>query len=86
MISQFKKILDFDLVKASIIYFVLGAATIIIALAWNNAFTNMINKYFPNKDSNVFSQFLYAFLLTFSFIVLFVIFIGKEKLEKKFII
>ena len=31
------------------------------------------NKYFPNKDSNVLSQFLYAFLLTFSFILLFIL-------------
>ncbi len=77
-------ILDIELIRSTIVYFILGAATIIIAIAWNNAFTNMINQYFPNKNTNVFVQFLYAFLLTFSIVLLLTLLIGKDSLKKRF--
>lgn len=76
--------LDIQLLKSTVVYFILGAATIIIAISWNNAFTNMINQYFPNKESNVFSQFLYAFTLTSMIVLFLTFFIAKETLQKRF--
>ena len=61
---------DYMFLKQILVYFLLGGFTIILALAWNTAFTNMIQKYVPNKHSNVSGQFLYAFILTIVFVVI----------------
>ncbi len=75
---------DNDLFKKIISYFLLGGFTIIIALAWNTAFTNMIQKYFPNKESNVPGQFIYALVLTLIFVIITTFFMDKTTIQKYF--
>ena len=77
-----QKIIDLEYMKMSIAYFVLGGATIIIALAWNNAFNALINTYFPNKDNSVKGHFLYATILTLSTILILSSILGKERFSQ----
>jgi len=62
--------IDKNLFKKAITYFLLGSFTIVIALAWNNAFTSFIQTYLPNKEHNVLGQFTYALTLTIIFIII----------------
>ena len=76
------QVLDINYIKMSIAYFVLGGATIVIALAWNNAFNALINTYFPNRDNSVKGYFLYATILTLSTILILTAVIGKESFSQ----
>jgi len=71
---------DIKIVKKTMIYFLTGSMTLIIALSWNSAFANFIEKIFPNKPSNIAGHFLYAIILTFIFTVLTISFIDSEYL------
>lgn len=73
--------IDKNLIKKALTYFFFGSFTIIIALAWNNAFTSFIQTYFPNKEHNVVGQFTYAFILTILFIVFANIFFDRTVFE-----
>ncbi len=73
--------IDKNLFKKTINYFLFGSFTIIIALAWNNAFTSLIQTYLPNKEHNVVGQFTYALLLTFIFILIASLFFDKNSFE-----
>lgn len=75
------RIIDKNLFKKAITYFFFGSFTIIIALAWNNAFNVMIQNYFPNKEHNMIGQFSYALILTVIFIIFANIFFDKDSIE-----
>jgi uncharacterized membrane protein (DUF106 family) len=69
---------DIKKVKKSMIYFLTGSMTLIIALSWNSAFANFIEKFFPNKPTNIAGHFIYAIILTLIFTVLTIYFIDSE--------
>jgi len=73
--------IDKQLFKKAIVYFLLGSFTIVIALAWNNAFTALIQTYLPNKEHNIVGQFTYALTLTIIFIVISSLFIERSTFE-----
>jgi uncharacterized membrane protein (DUF485 family) len=73
--------IDNNLIKNAFTYFFFGSFTIIIALAWNNAFTSFIQTYLPNKEHNVIGQFTYAFVLTIIFIIFANTFFDKSFFE-----
>ncbi len=71
---------NIKIIKQTMIYFLIGAATLIIALSWNDAFTNLIQKIFPNKSTNVIGHFLYATILTLVFTILTITLVDPEYL------
>ena len=73
--------IDKQLFKKAITYFLLGSFTIVIALAWNSAFTALIQTYLPNKEHNIIGQFTYALILTIVFIVVSSMFIERSTFE-----
>lgn len=77
--EQMKNMFDLEYIKISIIYFILGGTTIVIALAWNNAFNALINTYFPNKNNSVLGHFIYAIILTLSTVLILSSILGKER-------
>jgi hypothetical protein len=71
--------------KRTLIYFLMGSFALVIALAWNTAFTNMIQKIFPqNKKLNITGQFIYALTLTIVFVSFSILLVGKI-VEKEFL-
>jgi len=73
--------MDNSLFKKAIFYFLFASFTITISLSWNDAFTSFIQYYFPNKQHNIIGKFIYAFILTISFIIIANIFADKSLLE-----
>jgi hypothetical protein len=63
------------------VYFIIGGITLVIALSWNTAFSNLIQKLFPNKSTNIIGHFLHAIILTLIFIVLSLILIEPSYLS-----
>lgn len=61
-----------------------GALTFIAGLAWNDAFKNLIDHYYPeNSNSAVFAKFTYAIIITIIIIVIgFVIYIANIEIAK----
>ena len=74
--------LDLDLLKMSLGYFMMAGMTIVIALAWNTAINALIETYFPNKNTTVVGLFTYALTITLISIVIFVNFIGKDRFSE----
>jgi len=66
--------------KRTMIYFIIGGITLVIALSWNTAFSNLIQKIFPNKSTNVIGHFLHAIILTLIFVVVSLLFIDPTYL------
>jgi len=73
--------IDRELFKKAIVYFLFGSFTIVIALAWNSAFISLIQTYIPNKGHNAIGQFVYALTLTIIFIVISTLFIDRSTFE-----
>jgi polyferredoxin len=84
MFDTINKIFNFDIFNRTLLYFLLASFSLIIALSWNTAFTNMIQKVFPNKESNITGQFVYAIILTLCFVIFIVLFVDKF-VEKQFL-
>ena len=61
---------NIKLFKKASVYFIIGGVSLIVALSWSNAFSNLIQKLFPNKSTNIIGYFLYAIILTLVFIIL----------------
>lgn len=80
----FKKIFDFALFSRTLAYFLLGSFSLVIALSWNTAFTNMIQKVYPTKESNIKGQFIYAIILTLLFVIFIVLFVDRF-VERQFL-
>lgn len=74
------KLFDTKMFKESLSYFLFGAITLIVALSWNNAFTALIEKYFPEKDNSVKGKFIYSTVLTI-LVVIFALLIGKNQIN-----
>lgn len=56
---------------------IIGALTLVAGLAWNDAFQDTINNYFPdNKKNNYKYKLLYALILTIIIVIIITIFIG----------
>jgi hypothetical protein len=71
---------DTKVFKESLYYFLFGAVTLVVALSWNNAFTALLEKYFPEKDNSVKGKFIYSIILTFLAVILAVL-IGKNEFK-----
>lgn len=69
---------NIQIIKRTMIYFLIGASTLIIALSWNAAFSNFIQKIFPNKSTNIIGHFLYAIILTLVFTLLTILLIDPK--------
>ena len=81
MVLQILDKQNIKIFKKASIYFIIGGVSLIVALAWNNAFSNLIQKIFPNKSSNIIGYFLYAILLTLSFVLLSITLIDPSDLN-----
>ncbi len=73
--------IDKNLFKKAITYFLFGSFTIVIALAWNSAFTELIQRYLPNKEHNIIGKFAYALILTILFIFIASLFFDRTSFE-----
>lgn len=74
--------IDFEFIKLSLGYFILAGMTIVIALAWNNAFDSLIETYFPNKNTTVIGLFTYALTITLLSMIVLVNLVGKDKFSE----
>jgi hypothetical protein len=53
-----------ELVKNSLLYYLLTSFAFIVALAWSSAISTLFDTYFPDKNKSVLSRFVYALILT----------------------
>jgi uncharacterized BrkB/YihY/UPF0761 family membrane protein len=72
---------NIKLFKRASVYFIIGGVSLIVALSWNNAFSNLIQKIFPNKSTNIIGYFLYSIILTLVFILLSITLIDQDDLN-----
>lgn len=60
---------------------IIGSLSLIAGLAWNNAFSTLINHYFPvgaSSGSYLF-KFLYAIVITIIFVAVITLIVGDNK-------
>ncbi len=62
--------MDAELVKNSLLYYLLTSFAFIVALAWSSAISTMFDTYFPDKNKSILSRFIYALILTFALILI----------------
>ena len=69
-------------VKEKTVGYILAALGFVVALAWNDAISTMINYVFPLNKNSLLAKFIYALIVTVLIVMATIIFTRKVEKEK----